>query len=93
LEQDGYEPAPDTCRRPPQFRGPKGAPTAPGAATKKIVRPEKSSRGGLKKFHRSALRLATGNPTAEDRPGQLVSSARRARAGEAVGGDQKAGGF
>jgi len=41
----------------------------------------------------SVLRLATGKPNREDRPGQLVSSVRRAQAGEAVGGDQKAGGF
>jgi fatty acid desaturase len=41
----------------------------------------------------AVLRLATGKPNREDRPGQLVSSLRRARAGEAVGGDQKAGGF
>jgi fatty acid desaturase len=41
----------------------------------------------------AVLRLATGKPNQQDRPGQLVSSQRRARAGEAVGGDQKAGGF
>jgi hypothetical protein len=32
-------------------------------------------------------------PNPEDRPGQLVSSLRRARAGAEVGGDQKASGF
>ena len=37
--------------------------------------------------------LATAKPNQEDRPGQLVSSQRRARAGAEVGGDQKAGGF
>src|ERR1700758_2446304 len=41
----------------------------------------------------SVLRLATAKPDAEDRPGQLVSIQRRARAGAEVGGDQKAGGF
>jgi Tol biopolymer transport system component len=41
----------------------------------------------------SVLRLATGKPNREDRPGRLVNNLRRARAGEAVGGDQKAGGF
>lgn len=41
----------------------------------------------------AVLRLATAKPNHEDRPGQLVSSLRRARAGAEVGGDQKAGGF
>jgi fatty acid desaturase len=41
----------------------------------------------------AVLRLATAKPNHEDRPGQLVSNARRARAGAEVGGDQKAGGF
>lgn len=41
----------------------------------------------------AVLRLATARPNREDRPGQLVSSARRARAGAEVGADQKAGGF
>jgi hypothetical protein len=41
----------------------------------------------------AVLRLATGKPDREDRPGQLASVQRRARAGEAVGVDQKAGGF
>jgi hypothetical protein len=41
----------------------------------------------------AVLRLATVRPNREDRPGQLASSQRRARAGQAVGGDQKAGGF
>lgn len=38
------------------------------------------------------LNLATAKPNRDPRPGQLVSSLRRARAGQAVGGDQKAGG-
>ena len=41
----------------------------------------------------AVLRLATAKPNHEDRPGQLVSSVRRARAGAEVGGDQRAGGF
>jgi len=41
----------------------------------------------------AVLRLATAKPNQQDRPGQLVSSVRRARAGADVGGDQKAGGF
>jgi hypothetical protein len=41
----------------------------------------------------AVLRLATAKPNHQDRPGQLASIQRRARAGEAVGGDQKAGGF
>ena len=41
----------------------------------------------------AVLRLATAKPDHEDRPGKLVSSARRARAGAEVGADQTAGGF
>ena len=41
----------------------------------------------------AVLRLATAKPDQEDRPGQLVNSARRARAGARVGADQTAGGF
>ena len=41
----------------------------------------------------AVLRLATGKPNQQDRPGQLVNSLRRAQAGQAVGGDQKASGF
>ena len=41
----------------------------------------------------AVLRLATAKPDHEDRPGKLVSSVRRARAGAEVGGDQAAGGF
>jgi fatty acid desaturase len=41
----------------------------------------------------AVLRLATARPDHEDRPGKLVSSVRRARAGKEVGGDQAAGGF
>ena len=41
----------------------------------------------------AVLRLATAKPDQQDRPGQLVNSARRARAGAVVGTDQTAGGF
>jgi fatty acid desaturase len=41
----------------------------------------------------AVLRLATAKPDHEDRPGQLVNSARRGRAGAEVGADQTAGGF
>ena len=41
----------------------------------------------------AVLRLSTAKPDHEDRPGNVVSGARRARAGKEVGGDQAAGGF
>jgi hypothetical protein len=41
----------------------------------------------------AVLRLATAKPDHEDRPGQLVNSARRVRAGADVGADLTAGGF
>jgi fatty acid desaturase len=41
----------------------------------------------------AVLRLATAKPNRDDRPGELVNSLRRARAGQAVGGDQRASGF
>ncbi|MEY9481444.1 fatty acid desaturase [Bradyrhizobium ottawaense] len=41
----------------------------------------------------AVLRLATAKPDREDRPGQLASSARRARAGAEVDANQTAGGF
>jgi len=41
----------------------------------------------------AVLRLATAKPNQDDRPGQLVNSLRRAQAGQAVGGDQRASGF
>ena len=42
---------------------------------------------------RSVLRLAMAKPAREDRPGALVNSARRARAGVAVDDNQAASGF
>src|SRR6201996_6025995 len=41
----------------------------------------------------AVLRLATAKPNDEDRPGKLVNSARRARAGVSVDTNQTAGGF
>jgi fatty acid desaturase len=52
-----------------------------------------SARMEVEPNYLAVLRLATAKPNAEDRPGQLVNSLRRAQAGEAVGGDQRASGF
>jgi len=41
----------------------------------------------------SVLKLATARPEAEDRPGELVSNARRRQAGSRVGDDQASSGF
>jgi fatty acid desaturase len=41
----------------------------------------------------SVLRLATAKPDAEDRPGEIISHARRRRGGDQVGKDQAASGF
>lgn len=41
----------------------------------------------------AVLRLATAKPNRDDRPGQLVNSARRAQAGSEVDANQTAGGF
>jgi hypothetical protein len=41
----------------------------------------------------AVLRLATAKPDRDDRPGQLVNSARRAQAGTKVDANQTAGGF
>ncbi|MFL6839185.1 MAG: fatty acid desaturase, partial [Bradyrhizobium sp.] len=41
----------------------------------------------------AVLRLATAKPDQEDRPGQLVNSARRARDGAKIDANQTAGGF
>ena len=41
----------------------------------------------------AVLRLATSKPDDQDRPGAIVSNARRARSGAAVEGDQAAAGF
>jgi hypothetical protein len=41
----------------------------------------------------SVLRLATARPAAEDKPGGIVSNARRKRVGTRVGEDQASAGF
>jgi fatty acid desaturase len=41
----------------------------------------------------AVLRLATAKPRDQDRPGEIVSNARRKHAGSAMGGDQAASGF
>ena len=51
------------------------------------------SRMEVQPGYAAVLRLATAKPDHEDRRGQLVNIARRARAGKEVGGDQAAGGF
>lgn len=43
--------------------------------------------------YRSVLALATAKPDTEDRPGELVSHARRRRGGSSVGEDQASSGF
>jgi fatty acid desaturase len=52
-----------------------------------------ASRMEVQPGYAAVLRLATAKPDHEDRPGRLVSVARRARAGAEVDGDQSAGGF
>jgi fatty acid desaturase len=52
-----------------------------------------ASRMEVQPNYAAVLRLATAKPNHEDRPGQLVSSVRRARAGAEVDRDQRAGGF
>jgi fatty acid desaturase len=41
----------------------------------------------------SVLKLATARPQGDDQPGQIVSSARRLRAGSRIGDDQASAGF
>ena len=41
----------------------------------------------------AVLRLATAKPDSDDRPGEIVNNARRARSGVKVAGDQAAAGF
>jgi fatty acid desaturase len=52
-----------------------------------------ASRTEVQPGYAAVLRLATAKPDQDDRPGQLVNSARRVRAGAEVGVDQTAGGF
>jgi fatty acid desaturase len=41
----------------------------------------------------AVLKLATAKPDSDDRPGEIVNNARRARTGVKVAGDQAAAGF
>lgn len=47
----------------------------------------------VQRSYLSVLRLATARPDAEDRPGEIVSNARRRRMSDKVGEDQAAAGF
>ncbi len=52
-----------------------------------------AARMEVQRGYRTVLRLATARPDAEDRPGDIVSNARRKRGGEGVAEDQAASGF
>jgi fatty acid desaturase len=58
-----------------------------------LSRSPKAGRMETQPNYLAVLRLATAKPNREDVPGQLASIQRRARVGETVGVDQKAGGF
>ena len=52
-----------------------------------------AARMEVRRGYLSVLRLATARPDAEDRPGDVVSNARRLRQGARVGQDQASSGF
>ncbi|MBV8840379.1 MAG: fatty acid desaturase, partial [Alphaproteobacteria bacterium] len=52
-----------------------------------------AARMEVQRGYRSVLALATARPDTEDRPGELVSHARRRRGGSSVGEDQASSGF
>jgi fatty acid desaturase len=52
-----------------------------------------ASRMEVQRGYRSVLKLATARPQADDQPGQIVSNARRLRAGSRIGHDQASAGF
>lgn len=58
-----------------------------------LMRGPNAERMEVQPGYAAVLRLATSRPKDEDRPGQLVSNVRRARAGAAVDGNQAASGF
>src|SRR5690349_12741488 len=60
LEQDGYEQAPDTVRRPTHVAGPLRRPGRRDGDTKKFSRSGKISRGHRKFFARTSRRLIGG---------------------------------
>ena len=47
----------------------------------------------VRRGYLNVLRLATSKPDSEDRPGEIVSNARRRQSGRRVGEDQAAAGF
>ena len=58
-----------------------------------LMRGPLASRLEVQRGYRSVLKLATAKPDAADRPGEIVNSARRLRAGSRIGQDQASSGF
>ncbi len=58
-----------------------------------LARGPHAARMEVQPNYAAVLRLATAKPRDQDRPGEIVSNARRKRAGTAMGGDQAASGF
>jgi fatty acid desaturase len=58
-----------------------------------LMRGPHAARMEVQRGYLAVLRLATAKPDAEDRPGKIVSNARRLRDGGKVGEDQAASGF
>jgi fatty acid desaturase len=58
-----------------------------------LMRGPHAARMEVQPGYMSVLQLATARPDAEDRPGAIVSNARRLRAGRRVGQDQASSGF
>jgi fatty acid desaturase len=58
-----------------------------------LTRSPHAARMEVQPNYAAVLRLATAKPANEDRPGQLVSNVRRARAGVAVDNNQISSGF
>jgi len=58
-----------------------------------LMRGPNAGRMEVQPSYAAVLRLATSRPKDQDRPGELASNVRRARAGAAVDGNQAASGF
>ena len=58
-----------------------------------LMRSPYASKMEIQPGYASVLRLATAKPDAEDRPGEIVSNARRKDRGKNVGEDQASSGF
>ena len=58
-----------------------------------LMRGPSAARMEVQPSYLSVLRLATARPDAEDKPGAIVSNARRLRGGARVGDDQASSGF